>query len=230
MGKKAFFLVFASLPLAALVDACGGTSASPADAGQPGIDAGIDRITLDAPLRLDAGCEVLVDTPPLISSPHIDLGTEVTYSSNPPSSGPHYPVWAAFQEFATPVDRRYYVHDLEHGAVVLLYNCALLPGSDGGDGGDGGDAATPSSCETLVQSLRDLMDALPTDPLCDVEAGVRHRIVLTPDPLITVPVAAAAWGWTYRAQCFDRLTLDAFARAHYAQGPENECQNGQTSF
>ena len=235
MRKAAFFLVFASLPLAALIHACGGTRESPADAGHPTSDASSDRITLDGSLRPDAACEVLIDTPPLLESPHIALGTDVTYSSNPPSSGPHYPIWAAFQEFATPVDRRNYVHDLEHGAVVLLYNCALLPGSDaGGDGGDGGDgggdAAAPSSCAAVVQGLRDLMNALPADPICNVEAGVRRRVVLTPDPLLTVPVAAAAWGWTYRAQCLDPGTLDAFARAHYAHAPENECLNGQTSF
>lgn len=237
MRKAAFFLVFASLPLAALVDACGGTSPSPADAGHPGSDAGIDRITLDAPFRPDAACEVLIDTPPLLPSPHVAIDTDVTYSSNPPSSGPHYPIWAAFQEFATPVDRRYYVHDLEHGAIVLLYNCALLPGADGGtaDASDASDetaadASVPPPCEAVVQGLRDLMNALPTDPLCDVEAGVSRRVVLTPDPLITVPVAAAAWGWTYRAQCFSPATLDAFAREHYAHAPENECANGVTSF
>ena len=232
MRKTAFFLVFASLPLAALVDACGGTSASPVDAGH-GSDAALDRVTLDAPLRPDAACEVLIDTPPLLESPHVPLGTDVTYSSNPPSSGPHYAIWAAFQEFAAPVDRRYYVHDLEHGAIVLLYNCALLPGADGGgdasDAADGGDAAT-SSCDALVQDLRSVMNALPVDPLCTVDGGPLRRVVLTPDPLLTVPVAAAAWGWTYRAQCFDRGTLDAFARDHYAHAPENECANGVNSF
>lgn len=220
MRKTAFLLVFASLPLIALVDACGGTSASAPDGGHVQSDASLDRVTLDASLRPDAACEVLIDTPPLLDSPHVAIGTDVTYSSNPPSSGPHYPVWAAFQEFAAPVDRRYYVHDLEHGAIVLLYNCALLPGGD----------AAPSTCDSLVQQLRDLMNALPQDPLCDADVGVRRRVVLTPDPLLTVPVAAAAWGWTYRAQCFDRGTLDAFAHEHYAHAPENECLNGQTSF
>jgi len=234
--KAVFFLLFASIPLAALVDACGGVASTPVDGGPPRSDASGDRVTLDASLRPDAACEVLIDTPPLLDSPHVAIGTDVTYSSNPPSSGPHYPIWAAFQEFATPVDRRYYVHDLEHGAIVLLYNCALLPGADGGEG-DGGDeadategASTPSSCEALVQSLRQLMNALPEDPLCDADAGVHRRVVLTPDPLITVPVAAAAWGWTYRAQCFDRSTLDGFARDHYAHGTENFCTNGQTVF
>jgi hypothetical protein len=233
--KKVFFLVFASLPLVALVDACGAVSSAP-DAGHPRSDASVDRATLDASFRPDAACEVLIDTPPLLDGPHVAIGTDVTYSSNPPSSGPHYPIWAAFQEFATPVDRRYYVHDLEHGAIVLLYNCALLPGADAGaseaaaDSEAGGDGAVTSSCEVLVQNLRNLMSALPEDPLCDADAGLHRRVVLTPDPLITVPVAAAAWGWTYRAQCFDRGTLDAFARDHYAHATENFCTNGQTTF
>jgi len=183
---------------------------------------------------------VLIDTPVLLDSPHVAIGTDVTYSSNPPSSGPHYAIWAAFQEFGTPVDRRYYVHDLEHGAVVLLYNCALLPGAADAGAPDAGDASSeaetsaeasvPSACDALVQNLRQLMSSLPEDPQCNADAGVHRRIVLTPDPLLTTPVAAAAWGWTYRAQCFDRGTLEAFARDHYAHAPENECLNGVTSF
>ena len=49
---------------------------------------------------------------------HIPIGASVVYNSNPPSSGPHYPVWANFQEFAVPVDDRYLVHSMEHGAVL----------------------------------------------------------------------------------------------------------------
>jgi hypothetical protein len=60
--------------------------------------------------------------------------------------------------------------------------------------------------------------------------GVRVRTVLTPDPLLDVPVAAAAWGWVYRAECVDLPTLRDFVRAHYGQGPEGLCNNGQTQF
>ncbi len=76
-----------------------------------------------------------------------------------------------------------------------------------------------------------MSDSLPDDPLCtSAGEGVRVRTVITPDPLIDVPVAAAAWGWVYRAQCIDLPTLKAFAQQHYGQGPEVLCANGTTQF
>ncbi|HSY24462.1 MAG TPA: DUF3105 domain-containing protein, partial [Polyangiaceae bacterium] len=74
-------------------------------------------------------------------------------------------------------------------------------------------------------------DALPDDPLCAEEStGVRVRTVITPDPLLDVPVAAAAWGYTYKADCVDAPSLMAFATEHYGNGPEVLCGNGTTSF
>ena len=75
------------------------------------------------------------------------------------------------------------------------------------------------------------IDAFPSDPKCDPAAGdPRVRFVLTPDPLLDVPVAAAAWGWTYKADCVDPATLSQFAKDHYDQGTEEICVNGQSVF
>ncbi len=166
---------------------------------------------LDAPIHPDAGCLVTIDSPPLLPATHVGIPTDIQWDSNPPSSGSHYPVWAAFQAYSAPVPRGYYVHDLEHGAIVLLYNC-----------GDAG-------CPDTVAALQAVSDAIPTDPLCTNE-GVRVRTVITPDPLLDVPVAAAAWGWTYTAACVDLPTLEDFALQHYGHGPEALCNPGTTSF
>jgi len=145
-----------------------------------------------------------------MSAQHVPEGTDITYDSNPPSSGPHYPIWAAYQTYAKPIARGYYVHDMEHGAVVFLYKC---------DAADG--------CPDVVRALRDASNTIDTDPLCVSDGeGVRVRTVITPDPLLDVPVAAAAWGYTYRATCVDPPSLAGFAKAHYAQAPENMCANG----
>jgi hypothetical protein len=166
----------------------------------------------------DGGCKVQVQSFAPDPGLHVPVGSDITWSTNPPSSGTHYPIWAAFQEFDVVVPRGYYVHDLEHGAVVFLYNCALADG-----GVDGG------SCAALVQGLRDAVAAMPADPVC-AGTAVRVRAVITPDPLITTPVAAAAWGWTWTAQCVDEASLQDFAKSHAVQAPENECANGVTSF
>jgi hypothetical protein len=182
-------------------------------------DASFDSSRLDAPEYPDASCFVRIDSPPLQPGIHVPVGTDITsWDSNPPSSGEHYPIWAAFQEFDAAVPRGYYVHDLEHGAVDFLYNCS----ADGGAGADAG------ACDAMIAGLRQAAASLPDDPMCD--PSVRVRYVLTPDPLLDYPVAAAAWGWTYNAACLDLPTLEAFAKAHYAQAPEDSCGNGVTSF
>ena len=85
-----------------------------------------------------------------------------------------------------------------------------------------------ADCNTLIAGLQQAELSIPTDPLCD--PSIRVRYVLTPDPLITYPIAAAAWGWTYNADCLDLPTLEAFVRDHYAQAPEDFCTNGQATF
>jgi hypothetical protein len=210
-------------PCLALLGSCGTTihgmpDVAPVDAAGPP--------RLDAPYTPEAGCFVKIESPELQPGIHVPIGTDITtWNSNPPSSGDHYPLWAAFQEYSSAVPRGYYVHDLEHGAIDFLYNCALI--DDAGVGNfDAGDASTP--CEALVQGLREAVAAIPTDPLCD--PSIRVRFVLTPDPLIAYPVAAASWGWTYNASCVDLPTLEAFAKAHYGHGTEDFCANGVTGF
>jgi hypothetical protein len=224
-------LACAFLVTIALASACG---VDRAPAGGPIADASADHVGADPqigapqpvppPPAFDASffeasvgdadastCNVVLASPPVDPSPHVPEGTPVTYNSNPPSSGPHYPIWADFREYMTPVDDGYLVHSLEHGAVLLLYKCT-----------------TP--CDELVASLRALRDAVPDDPLCDPSQGERVRVILAPRPANDVTVAAAAWGQTYRADCFDGPSLAQFVAAHYAQGPENFCAPGQPTF
>jgi hypothetical protein len=184
-------------------------SCTPVGGGVP--DPGRVPGALDAPFHPEAGCLVTIDSPALLPAIHVEIPSDIQWDSNPPSSGPHYPIWAAFQSYSQPVPRGYYVHDLEHGAIVLLYHC-----DDAG-------------CPDIVAALQAVSDAIPTDPLC-ADQGVRVRTVITPDPLIDVPVAAAAWGWTYQAACADLPTLEQFALQHYGHGPETLCNPGTSSF
>ena len=49
---------------------------------------------------------------------------------------------------------------------------------------------------------------------------------MMPDPSLTVPVAATAWGWTYLAGCIDDKSLGGFIDAHYAKAAEDFCYDG----
>ncbi len=208
------FLAGSTLPAASLVVACSSGGSVNPSMTDPAVerDASIDRARLAQPYQPDASCPVVIDTPPLVVGSHVPEGTPITWNSNPPCSGPHYPVWANFQEFDHPIDLGYLVHSMEHGAVVLFYKCD----------GDAG------SCTSIVDGLRKVRDAVPVDPMCDPAIG--KRVVIVPDPLLDVPVAAAAWGWTYKAQCLDLPTLTQFAKDHVAQGTENICAAGSSSL
>ena len=59
------------------------------------------------------------------------------------------------------------MHNLEHGAIVLLYR--------------------PDAPPSAVQELRQAYQALPNDPACG-----HRRALLTPDPLLPRAVAAVA--------------------------------------
>jgi hypothetical protein len=102
----------------------------------------------------------------------------------------------------------FWVHNLEHGAIVFSYNC-------------------PSGCASDVAAAQAVIDGLQSDSACDPAAGdARVRMVMTPDPNLDVKFAASAWGWTLRADCFDPDTFGAFISAHYAQGREAVCGDG----
>jgi len=135
---------------------------------------------------------------------HLENCTLVSYGTNPPSSGAHYGDWAAFATYENPVPRGFYVHAMEHGAVVVLYSC--------------------DDCADEVAEAQAMIDALPEDPACS--DAVKRRVILTPDPLLEARWAAAAWGFTLEADCFEAETFSAFVQAHYAAGPENFCAGG----
>lgn len=153
-----------------------------------------------------SNCGAIVESHPVDESPHVETCAPVSYSSNPPASGPHYPSWAAFISYSEPVPRGFWVHSMEHGAVILLYDC-------------------PSGCDAEVTEAEAVVAGLPADPSCSA-SGAARRIVLTPDPLLDTKWAAAAWGWTLRASCFEPAVFSEFVAAHYAHAPEDECAAG----
>ena len=150
-------------------------------------------------------CNVVPKTVTGLSAIHVDVCSELAYPDNPPAGGNHYPIWAAFEAYSFAVPRGFWVHDLEHGAVVYSYNC-------------------PDGCDDEVAQVQSLIDALPTDPLCT--DGPVRRTVLTPDPLLDVRWGVSAWGHTLRADCVDTDRFTQFYLNHFGQGPEQLCAQG----
>lgn len=155
-------------------------------------------------------CEVEITQHPLAPTVHVDECSPLSdenFTSNPPSSGNHYPRWAAYKSYDAPIPRGYSVHCMEHGAVILLYNC-------------------PEGCPEDVAALQKILDQLPEDPICTDPEGPRHRTLLLPDPHIPSRFAASSWGWTLQAPCVDPPSFTAFIHDHYGKGTEDECKDG----
>ncbi|EYF07790.1 DUF3105 domain-containing protein [Chondromyces apiculatus] len=173
---------------------------------------GAEVVTLhpDAePLPGETACTVtIVKGIPPEPAVHEPVCTALAFATNPPSSGNHWPNWAAFKRYTVPVERALYVHDQEHGGVVLSYRC-------------------PEGCPDVVAALEQAMDARPEDTLCSTNIPrVPNRLLLTPDPLLPTPIAASAWGATYTATCIDAASLGEFLEEFYGKGPETTCAAG----
>jgi len=119
----------------------------------------------------------------------------------PPSSGNHYPVWPVYKAYDQPVPWGFLVHGLEHGSIIVVYNC-------------------PCGCPDEVAAAKAWMAALPADASC---GGRPPRVLLAPDPTLDVRWAAAAWTWTLRSDTFDPLSFGAFFDAHYNHSAELVC-------
>ena len=182
-----------------------GSSFCPADADvfEPSAAPGDDAPLAEIPAP-GSTCGAVEREYAIEASPHVPDCSLVSYPSDPPTSGAHYSHWAAFQSYGIPVPRGFYVHAMEHGAVVLLYSC--------------------SDCADEVAAAQAMIDQLPVDPLCT--ADVARRVILSPDPLLEVRWAAAAWGFSVESDCFEPEVFSAFVQAHYAAGPENFCSGG----
>jgi len=138
---------------------------------------------------------------------HIACTSATDYQTNPPSSGNHFGCWPEYRTFDAPVPWGNLVHALEHGAVVIVYNC----GSTG--------------CPDEVARAQAFIDALPPDTSC-----TDHRMILAPDPTLEgARWAATAWTWTLRADCFDETAFMQFYTDHYDHGRETVCGGGAPS-
>jgi Protein of unknown function (DUF3105) len=174
-------------------------------------------------------CTTLFDpaptpTPPDGSSPqpgyqqddmgagHVAVGTQVKYTYCAPASGKHY------ASPGGPISPRVYgpddttvpqgwVHNLEHGALVVLYR-SDSPG------------ATPEG----QAALRAFFDDFPDSPICGIPAGTSQGPVITMFNDMATPYAALVWGRYLPLDRFDPATiLDFYSVWGERTNPEPQC-------
>lgn len=54
---------------------------------------------------------------------HVADISNVAYNSNPPTSGPHFALWLKAGVYDRAVSDGYFMHSMEHGYVVISYDC-----------------------------------------------------------------------------------------------------------
>lgn len=145
---------------------------------------------------------------PQLAADHVQAPLPSTsYNSRPPSSGQHCDAWSRWGvEYtpAKPLPACNWLHNLEHGSIILLYNC-------------------PGGCPDEVQLLRDVMKDAPLDPDCS-EQGIK-RLLITPYADMEAKIAATTWGYTWTSSCIDGDTKQEmidFIVAHWGNNASDK--------
>lgn len=96
-----------------------------------------------------------------MTSDHVAAGTNITnYNSDPPTSGDHYASTARWGISDVPLDEEYTTHNLEHGGIVINYDC-------------------PEGCADVVQQLSGIVSPYPVKLILAPRANMKHLIAVT---------------------------------------------------
>ena len=130
---------------------------------------------------------------------HVNVGDKVTYTYCPPASGNHINLPGV----AGPIPARVYgpndtalpegwIHNLEHGALVILYQ-----------------GASPGATADGQTQLKAFYDSFPNSPQCGLAKGLVGPVIARFDQMAT-PFAAMVWGRVLPLQTFDQAQIMAF--------------------
>lgn len=150
---------------------------------------------------------------------HVNPGTTVRYPSCPPASGKHYnpppagPIRGGFYGLNDPAAPPGWVHNLEHGAIVLLYSCRTPNGT-----------GTAEACtDAGQQALKDTLTRWPHSPYCDIAPGVLTPVIARFDEMAW-PYAAIVWDVILPLQTLDEGAIfDFYAQRGERFNPEFQC-------
>jgi hypothetical protein len=146
---------------------------------------------------------------------HAPVGTKVAYTYCPPASGAHYAAAGI-----GPIQPRLYgpndstipeswVHNLEHGAMVIVYR------------GRDGDPGITSSGQA---QLRALFDGFPNSPVCGIAPATSQGPVIVRFDQMATPYAAIVWDRVLPLQTLDTTQILAFWQQWGERtNPEAQC-------
>jgi Protein of unknown function (DUF3105) len=141
-------------------------------------------------------CDEVVNLPPIAH--HVD--GKVNYPDPPPAGGDHNICWAIWGIHTDAVPAERWVHNLEHGGIVFLYNCPDDCGKD---------AAALSAITAFV--------------------GRHQQALITRYDGMTKKFAAVSWGHRFVSNCIDPQAAAAFYAVHVDRAPESITSNPDPS-
>ncbi len=144
---------------------------------------------------------------------HISIGTNQRYAYCPPASGPHYnnpgvdgPIPAKFYGPDDGTRPEGWIHNLEHGAVVILYNCKM----------GACDSATQAALQAIPQNF-------PDSPVCGIKAGDLAPVIARFDDM-AAPFAALVWDRLLYLNTLDVAKIKEFYTTEAeTTNPEMQC-------
>ena len=146
---------------------------------------------------------------------HAPVGEKITYTYCPPASGSHYNLAGAGPiqpRLYGPSDRALpegWIHNLEHGAMVILYR---------------GLTGDPGITDAGQNALRALFDEFPASPVCGIQPGTSQGPVIARFDEMTTPYAALVWDRVLPLDQLDTAQILEFWRVWGERtNPEAQC-------
>lgn len=168
-------------------------------------------IQLDPAPSASPGASIVGQPEDDMARGHVAVGTSVTYTYCPPASGKHYnapgqgPLPPRFYGPDTTIVPQGWIHNLEHGGLVILYNCA-------------------KGCDNAsLDQLRQLASTFPASPRCKIAGGLISPVIARFDQM-KASFAAIVWD---RVLFQDTLNtsqiLEFFKNVGETTNPEQQC-------
>lgn len=150
---------------------------------------------------------------PDMGQDHVTLGTPVTYTYCPPASGKHYnassigPITPRVYGPDDAVTPQGWIHNLEHGALIVLYR-----GDSAG--------ATPEG----QAAMKAFLASYPNSPVCGFKAGTSVGPVFARFDQMKTPFTAMVWGRVLPLDTFDTAAILELDRVYGERtNPEKQC-------
>lgn len=176
----------------------GRTSAGPYQPNPPGTNGGSDAAMVI----------------PEMPHEHASEGATVHYEHDPPTSGCHYslgygkaPIAYGAYPYTQVIRAEYWVHNLEHGYIAVLYRC-------------------PQGCDTDYHALQDWLQRQKPDAalaaLATTNPGFTPytKVIILPWPSMGPRFAAVSWDYYDPMETLDLAELQRFYDNHVGHAPE----------